>query len=43
MIALLLFNLVPLGVALLIGLLTARSMFARRAAPPSSPEDSPKT
>ena len=43
MIALILFNLVPLGVALLIGILTARWMFARRPAPASKNEDSPKT
>jgi hypothetical protein len=30
MIALILYNLVPLGVALLIGIVTARWMFARR-------------
>ena len=41
MIALILFNLVPLGVALLIGVLTARWMFARRPViQPTSPEDS---
>jgi hypothetical protein len=40
MIALILFNLVPLGVALLIGLLTARWMFAdRRRAPAKPPKD----
>ena len=36
MIALILFNLVPLGVALLIGILTARWMFARGPAPQST-------
>ena len=41
MIALILFNLVPLGVALLIGLVTARWMFARRPTPPPKTEDSP--
>ena len=41
MIALILFNLVPLGVALLIGLLTARWMFAgRRRLPTTPPKDS---
>jgi hypothetical protein len=41
MIALILYNLVPLGVALLIGIVTARWMFARRPMPqPTSPEDS---
>jgi hypothetical protein len=39
MIALILFNLVPLGVALLIGILTARWMFARRPTPPPKTED----
>ena len=43
MIALILFNLVPLGVALLIGILTARWMFARRPAPPAKAEDISKT
>jgi len=43
MIALILFNLVPLGVAMLIGILTARWMFARPPAPASKSEDSPKT
>jgi hypothetical protein len=43
MIALILFNLVPLTVALLIGIATARWMFARRPAPPSKTEDSPET
>jgi len=41
MIALILFNIVPLGVALLIGVLTARWMFARRQAPPANIEDPP--
>jgi uncharacterized iron-regulated membrane protein len=43
MIALILFNLVPLGVALLIGLLTARWMFADRRRAPAKPpkENSP--
>ena len=41
MIALILFNLVPLGVALLIGLFTARWMFAdRRRAPAKPPRNS---
>jgi hypothetical protein len=40
MIALILFNLVPLGVALLIGIVTARWMFARRPAIPPRTEDS---
>jgi hypothetical protein len=41
MFALILFNLVPLGVALLIGILTARWMFVRRPMiQPTSPEDS---
>jgi hypothetical protein len=35
MIALILFNLVPLGVALLIGVGTARWMFPRRRMPPN--------
>jgi hypothetical protein len=35
-IALILYNLVPLGVALLIGIVTARWMFARRTAPQST-------
>lgn len=40
MIALLLFNLVPLGIAMLIGILTARWMFAgRRRAPAKPPKD----
>jgi hypothetical protein len=43
MIALILFNLVPLGVALLIGVVTARWMFARRPTPPSKIEDSTST
>ena len=47
MIALILFNLVPLGVALLIGILTARLMFSRRPTPTPAPkpktEDSPGT
>jgi len=43
MIALILFNLVPLGVALLIGIVTGWWMFARRPALPSKTEDSPKT
>ena len=38
MIALILYNLVPLGVAFLIGIVTARWMFARRPTP-----QSPKT
>jgi hypothetical protein len=42
MIALILFNLVPLGVALLIGILTARWMFSRRPAPPPKTEDAQK-
>jgi len=37
MIALILFNLVPLGVALLIGVLTARWMFAGRRQRPTQP------
>jgi hypothetical protein len=40
MIALILFNLVPLGAALLIGVLTARWMFTRRPTPPGKTEDS---
>jgi len=41
MLALILFNLVPLGVALLIGILTARWMFVRRPMiQPTSSEDS---
>jgi hypothetical protein len=40
MIALILYNIVPLGVALLIGILTARWMFARRPTPPTKSEDS---
>ena len=40
MIALILFNAVPLGVALLIGVLTARWMFGRRPVPPAKTEDS---
>ena len=44
MIALILFNLVPLGVAMLIGIVTGWWMFARRpAAPPVKIEDSTKT
>jgi hypothetical protein len=42
MIPLILFNLVPLGVALLIGIVTARWMFARRSTPQSKTEDSPQ-
>ena len=41
MIALILFNLVPLGIALLIGIATARWMFARRAAPHSTKTEDP--
>ena len=37
MLALILFNLVPLAVALLIGVLTARWMFAGRRRPPAKP------
>ena len=41
MIALILYNLVPLGIAMLIGIVTARWMFTRRPMPQStSPEDS---
>jgi hypothetical protein len=40
MIALILFNLVPLGVALLIGIVTARWMLARRPTLPTKTEDS---
>jgi len=40
MLALILFNLVPLAVALLIGMGTGRWMFARRAAPQPKAEDS---
>jgi hypothetical protein len=40
MLALILFNLVPLGVALLIGVVTARWMFADRRQPAATPEDS---
>jgi hypothetical protein len=43
MVALILFNLVPLGVALLIGVLTARWMFVRRPVPPPKTEDSNPT
>lgn len=43
MIALILFNLVPLGVALLIGVGTARWMFARRPTPPPKSQDVPET
>jgi hypothetical protein len=45
MIALILFNLVPLGVALLIGVLTARWMFTRPpiSAPEPKTEDSAET
>jgi hypothetical protein len=43
MIALILFNLVPLGVAMVIGILTARWMFARRPAPPTKTEDEAET
>ena len=37
MIALITWNLVPLGVALVIGLVTARWMFKRPAPPPEEP------
>jgi hypothetical protein len=40
MIALIIYNLVPLGVALLIGVATARWMFARRPVPQTKTEDS---
>jgi hypothetical protein len=40
MIALILYNLVPLGVALLIGVVTGRWMFARRPAPPRKTKES---
>lgn len=40
MIALILYNLVPLGIALLIGIVTARWMFARRPTPQTKTEDS---
>ena len=40
MLALILYNIVPLGVAVLIGILTARWMFARRPTPPPKSEDS---
>lgn len=43
MIALILFNMIPLGVALLIGVLTARWMFARRPTPPAKTEDDSRT
>jgi hypothetical protein len=43
MIALILFNVVPLGVALLIGIATARWMFSRRPTPPPETEDAPRT
>jgi hypothetical protein len=44
MIALILFNLVPLGVALLIGVLTARWIFVRRPmTQPTKTEDSTKS
>ena len=44
MIALILFNLVPLGVAMLIGIVTGWWMFARRPAPlPAKTEEPPKT
>lgn len=39
MLALILFNLVPLAVALLIGIGTGRWIFARRAAPQRKTED----
>ena len=39
MIALILYNLIPLGVALLIGIVTARWMFARRPTLPTKTED----
>jgi hypothetical protein len=40
MLALVQFNLVTLAIALLIGVLTARWMFARRPTPQPGPEDS---
>ena len=40
MIALILSNIVPLGVAVLIGILTARWMFPRRPTKPTKREDS---
>ena len=40
MLALAQFNLVTLAVALVIGIVTGRWMFARRAAPQPGPEDS---
>ena len=43
MIALIVYNAVPFGVALLIGIVTARWMFARRPTPPPKTEDAPKT
>lgn len=39
MLALATYNLVPLAVALVIGIATGRWMFARRAAPPPAPEE----
>lgn len=39
MLALAQFNLVTLAVALAIGIVTGRWIFARRAAPPQTPED----
>jgi hypothetical protein len=41
MLTLILFNLVPLGVALLIGIVTARWMFADRRRPPARPDKDP--
>ena len=43
MLALAQFNLVTLAVALAIGIVTGRWMFARRAAPPPAPEDTDRT
>jgi hypothetical protein len=39
MVALILFNLVPLAIALLIGIATGRWMFPRRAAAQTKPQD----
>jgi uncharacterized protein YneF (UPF0154 family) len=43
MFALAQFNLVTLVVALVIGIITGRWMFARRAAPPPAPEEADRT
>lgn len=41
MLALIQFNFVSLGVALLIGIATARWMFAQRRQPPAAPPEDP--